>query len=214
MESSYFAGNTLSLSALYSRLVLIADRPKVAEIALARFEELLNYPHVTEKDFQLFFQLHPEFLLRDEYDSFWAEPILRSPTTGNMIRPDFILQPHGKHDTPWNWAVLDLKRPDVPLIANNRFHADFSKHVYRVLTQLKDYGDFFSDPRNHEMLCQRFGGIIPQPKLTAVIGRLPARDRDRYAILQGRLQGVSITKYDEIIEFRKSKVAWIRALGL
>lgn len=60
----------------YSRLVLITDRHKAAHPALSQFESMLNDPYITERDFQRFFELHPEFLLRDEYDSYWAEPVI------------------------------------------------------------------------------------------------------------------------------------------
>lgn len=195
----------------YSRLVLIADRHKAARLALSQFESMLNDPHTTERDFQRFFELHPEFLLRDEYDSYWAEPVLKSPVDKRTIRPDFVLQPYARKAANWNWAVVDLKKPQVPLLSYKNFHMDLSRQVYRVATQLKDYADFFSDPRNHEVIKLRFGGMLPNPKLVAVIGRLPPEHKDQYAVLRSRLTGVSITTYDEILEFRRAKLERIEA---
>lgn len=212
IETKHLAGGADDTGASYSRLVLAADRWQVAEVAVNQFEALLNDPKTTEKDFQHFLELHPEFLLRDEYDSYWAEPVIKSLATMKQIRPDFVLQPHGIRLGSWNWAVVDLKRPSVPLLTHKRFHLDLSQHVYRVATQLRDYSQFFADPRNHDVIKGRFGGIVPNPKLVAVIGRLSNEHRDEYAVLRSRITGVSIATYDEILEFRRAKVEWIKSL--
>lgn len=175
------------------------------ELVVAEFEALLNNQSTTERDLQRFFVLHPEFLLRDEYDNYWSEPVLTSPQ-GQTIRPDFVLQPRGLQAV-WNWALVDLKGPRVPVLNDGRFHKDLSRHVYRVATQLRDHGDFFEDSRNANILKRRFGGAIPHPQLVAVIGRVPTTtSHDRYAKLRSRVTGVTITTYDEILELRRAKV--------
>lgn len=214
IENKYFAGRPDALGKSYSRLVLISDRWQRAGIALREFESLLNYPDTTEREFQRFFELHPEFLLGDHYASYWAEPVLESPETKRKIRPDFILQPRTLQNSSWNWALLDLKGPQLALITHTRFHTDLSHHVYRVATQLRDYSDFFADPRNYEVIRGRFGGIVPRPKLVAIIGRLPIEHRDHYAVLRSRVTGVTITTYDEVLEFRRAKVEWAKSMGI
>jgi hypothetical protein len=167
---------------------------------------------VTERDLQAFLQQHPEFILRGEFDSYWAQPQLRDADSTKVIRPDFVLQPLGLRSTGWNWQLVDLKSPRVPLLANSQFHRDLSRHVSRVVTQLKDYGEFFSNPRNGDIIRQRFGGVIPQPKLVALIGRLPNNDaRERYTTLRTRLTDVCLTTYDEILEFRRARVHQIES---
>lgn len=212
IETKYLDGSPDAVGQAYSRLVLVADRWRLAQVAIEQFDNLLNNPKATERDFQEFFKLHPEFLLRGEYDSFWAEPVLKSGHTNLTIRPDFVLQPHAVRSRGWNWAIVDLKRHNVPLLTHRRFHIDLSHHVYRVATQLKDYEQFFADPRNHEIIRRRFGGVTPRPKLVAVIGRLPLTNNDEYAVLRSRITGVTVTTYDEILEFRRANVERVKLL--
>lgn len=212
LETKHLSGSTTSVGQSYSRLFLVSDRWRLAQIAINQFENLLNDSKTTEKDLQKFLELHPEFLLRDEYDSFWAEPLLKSDATNRIIRPDFVLQPRAIRSNSWNWAIVDLKRHDVPLLSHKRFHMDLSHHVHRVTAQLRDYEMFFNDPRNQDVLKRRFGGIAPKPKLTAIIGRLPLDNKDDYAVLRSRIAGITITTYDEMLEFRRSNVERTKTL--
>ncbi len=212
LETKHLAGSPNSVGKSYSRLFLVADRWRLAQIAIDQFENLLNDSKTTESDLQKFLELHPEFLLRDEYDSFWAEPVLKSDATNRKIRPDFVLQPRAIRSNSWNWAIADLKRHDVPLLSHKRFHMDLSHHVHRVTTQLRDYEVFFADPRNQDVLKRRFGGVAPKPKLVAIIGRLPLSNKDEYAVLRSRIAGITITTYDEMLEFRRSNVERIKTL--
>jgi len=205
-RSQYYAGNAaVGPNSAYSRLVLVTGAPSIARLAIEEFEHLLNARGTSESEIQHFFQRHPEFLLGEEYDSYWAEPRLVSPVTGSSLRPDFVLQPLALRSNAWRWNVVDLKRHDVNLLTSRRFHVDLSMHVYRAATQLRDYAEFFDDPRNAKMLESRFGGVVPKPKLTMVIGRLPERDRAAFASLQSRVSGVHIRTYDEILEFRRAR---------
>jgi hypothetical protein len=211
IETDRFIGTSATFSASYTSLCLLNDRGTIARYFLDQFERLLNSPHVGEKDMQVFFERHPEFILGGHFDSYWSQPYL--PTADSRIlRPDFVLQPVGLRSTAWNWQVLDLKSPRVPLMENSKFHQALSRHVTKVATQLKDYGMYFADPRHRDTIRQRFGGIIPQPKLVALIGRLPNDDaRERYTTLRTTLTDVALTTYDEILEFRRARVQQIEA---
>lgn len=214
IDTKYISGRASEVTKSYSKLVFVSESSKIGEILIEQFEKVLNYPKTTEKDIQEFLNLHPGFILQDKYDSYWSQPVLRSIQSSREIRPDYVLQPRGLRENPWNWAVVDLKKSTVPLFTNKRFHPDLSHHVYRVATQLKDYSDFFSDPRNENAIRQKFGGIKPSPKLVAIIGRLPIEHIDRYSKLKDRIAGVYIRTYDEIIEFHKAKVSWKKSLGI
>ena len=130
-----------------------------------------------------------------------------------MIRPDFVLQPSGERRNTWNWTVVDLKRPDVTLFASPRFHMRLSAQVNGLITQLRDYADFFADPRNFDEPRKRFGGVVPKPNLVGIIGRLPTDHRDEYAVLRSRSEGVSITTFDEVLELRRYQVDLMRSIG-
>lgn len=212
-ESQYYASAEFRVANGYSRLVLVTGAPSIAQLALEEFERLVNSSGSCEHDFQDFFERHPDFLLGDEYDSYWAEPRLVSPATGERFRPDFVLQPAALRSNPWRWNVIDLKRHNVDLLIGKKFHVDLSRDVYRAATQLKDYAEFFSDPRNADMLRERFGGVVPNPKLTMVIGRLPEADRLTFNRLQGRVSGVHIRTYDEILKFRRARLERLQSTG-
>ena len=212
-ESKYYAGSEFGVTDGYSRLVLVTGGPSIAHFALDEFEQILNASGTTERDLQGFFERHPEFLLGDEYDSYWAEPQLLSPATGQRYRPDFLLQPLALRSSPWRWNVIDLKRHDVDLLIGRKFHVDLSRHVYRAAAQLRDYAEFFDDPRNADMLRMHFGGVVPTPRLTMVIGRLPEADRSIFNRVRGRVSGVHIRTYDEILEFRRAKLDRLQHLG-
>lgn len=213
-ETKYFVTHLDPLGIAYSRLILIAERSPIAGVAVDLFEEMLNIPTTSERDLQNFFEQHPEFLLGDAYDSYWAQPSLASLDKKRVIRPDFVLKPVGSSQKTWDWTIIDLKAPNVALFASRRFHMSLSYHVHRLVTQLKDYADFFADSRNQEAIRQRFGGVVPKPNLVGVIGRLPGDHVDEYAVLRSRANGVTITTYDEILELRRARVEKMRVLGL
>lgn len=213
-DSKLIAGNIADATSVYTNIILVSHKHTLAQAAVDEFEELINCRDVKEGDLQRFFEEHPEFLLGDEYDSYWAQPSLKPRTTGPLLRPDFIFKPATLTTLPWRWAVVDIKRPNVPLVTGSRLHPKLSTHVHGVIAQLRDYQSFFEDPRNHEKLRQRFGGLIPQPKLVAIIGRLPTENTERYGNLLSREDNIYIRTYDEILDFRKTKVEMLKALGL
>jgi Domain of unknown function (DUF4263) len=209
VDTDRFVGNPATLAANYTALCLVNEHGAIARIYLDQFERLLNSPSVTEDHMQAFLEKHPEFILGPHFDSYWPRPHL--PREGSeSYNPDFVLQPIGVRDTPWNWKLVDLKSPRAPLMPGSSFHRTFSHHVTKVIEQLRDYGEYFADPRNKDTLKRRFGGIVPRPKLFGLIGRLPRGDaRERYTTLVTRLTDVSITTYDEILEMRRSRVEQI-----
>ena len=210
-ETKYFSAisphETDGPAKAYWRLVVIEDRQWSAEQAVAEFEVLLNSDKTRERDFQRFFQLHPEFLYQNCFIDHWAEPQLKDANSGEIIKPDFILKSMMLPDRPWSWQVIDLKRHNVPLLSSRRFHAGLSHYVHRVVAQLRDYSEYFDNPANRHEVERRFGSFLAKPKLVAIIGRIPKDGQlEQFARLRSRLLDVSITTYDEILEFRRCQV--------
>lgn len=210
-ETKYFSAirphETDGLAQAYWRLVVIEDRHWSAEQAIAEFEALLNSDRTKERDFQHFFKLHPEFLYQNCFIDHWAEPQLKDANSGEVIKPDFILKSMMLPDRPWSWQVVDLKRHNVPLLSSRRFHATLSHHVHRVVAQLRDYSEYFDNPGNRREIERKFGSFLAKPKLVAIIGRIPKDGAlEQFAKLRSRLVDVSITTYDEILEFRRCQV--------
>ncbi len=166
----------------------------------------MRLPSTKEKDFHKFFRLHPEFLYKESSINHWSEPTLVTPE-GKKLKPDFILKSISLPNRPWSWQVVDLKRANAPLFSNKNFHVSLSYHIHRVVQQLRDYLDFFRDPRNKNIIQQQFGYSTIDPRLVAVIGRLP---NDRYIgdydRLKNRILDVSIMTYDEVLEDRRCMV--------
>jgi CheY-like chemotaxis protein len=68
IETDRFIGTSATFSASYTSLCLLNDRGTIARYFLDQFERLLNSPHVGEKDMQVFFERHPEFILGGHFD--------------------------------------------------------------------------------------------------------------------------------------------------
>jgi hypothetical protein len=54
------------------------------------------------------------------------------------------------------------------------------------IAQVRNYGRFFADPRNHDSLKEQFTGIVPQPKLG--IGNRSGPHKRRYSFPIARVQ--------------------------
>jgi len=211
IESKYFKGSTASWSRTYQRIVLITNRSSIMRTAIDAFEELLNISDTTERDLHEFIERHPFLLLGEEYDSYWSEPRLVN-SFGQHLRPDFVLQPLARRTKPWNWAVVDLKRHKAAILASKRLHPDVSGKVYHLVTQLRDYGEYFADPRNSDSLKRIFAGIVPRPKLVGVIGRR-VHMVDVFGKLLARVPDVTLLTYDDIIEVRRARAEHLQAVG-
>jgi len=194
---------------LCRRLVLSEERARMGTVAVDELEDLLNDRKTTETVLHDFFERHPEFLVDQGYSWYWSELPLRNDATRTEIRPDFVLRPLVAR-IPWDWHVLDLKSPHVKLTSHDRFHRDWSNHVHRVVRQLRNYRNFFRDQRNRELLSSRFGGVVPRPRLTAVIGKNYA-EIESVADLVDDLADVRIRTYDEILTFRREQIRRLRA---
>lgn len=203
--SKYFGKLNDTTGEAYARLTLVSQRLWRAGAAIEEFEYLINKPGIGEVELHKFFLRHPEFLYRSEYDSYWSETHLTSPQDGARIRPDLILQPSGTGRLPWHWNILELKRADAPVLPSRRFHAKFSAEVVQGIEQLRDYQEFFRNPANASLLRKRFGGIVPDPNLTLLIGRRPS-DMDRFGVLLRRQLSVRIVTYDDVLEWRRADV--------
>ena len=218
-ESKYIDASTTDgprrAAEAYRRLVLVADRHVVAERAILEFESLLNREGCTEADFQRFFRLHPEFLYQGLHIEHWAEPYLQDQSTGRIYKPDFILKSMFLPTRPWSWQIVDLKRPDVPVITNAHFYATLSQQVHKVVAQLRSYSEYFDNPANAEAIASRFGGVVRKPNLVAVIGHLPKEGLlEEYAKLRSQILDVALMTYSEILEFRRANLEWRSTLGI
>ncbi len=139
------------------------------------FEALINRPGVTEGDLQNFFEENPHFLVCARP----AEPLPHVPLTstdGKLLVPDFVLKPIVAVQRDSNWEVLDLKKPQVRLLAGKAQRVRLSHEVMQAIAQLRDYGDYFRNPNNSATVEMALGHRLRHPKLAVLIGRMPKRE--------------------------------------
>jgi hypothetical protein len=209
LDCKLLEGTVGEAGQLCRRLILSHERAQIGSAAIDELEDLLNDKKSSETTLHAFFERHPEFLADGTYSWYWSELTLRNSATKAHIRPDFILRPLVAR-VPWDWHVLDLKSPHVKVTAYQDFHRDWSSHVHHVVRQLRNYRNFFRDQRNRELLASRFGGVIPRPRLTAIIGK-DYGEIESVTDLVDDLADVRIRTYDEVLTFRREHVQRLRS---
>jgi hypothetical protein len=171
------------------------------QLEIELFESLINLQAASEADFQRFFEEHPHFL------SLLSMPLshvqLRDGA-GKLVVPDFILKPVVAAQRDSRWEVLDLKRPQASLIVGRGSRRRLSHEVMKAVRQLRDYGDYFADPRNTATVEQALGHQLRRPKLGVLIGRMVETDVEALEVEQSRMPDVRIITYDEILEQQKN----------
>jgi CheY-like chemotaxis protein len=212
LETKYFEGMSNSASKALTRKILIQNTSSVAKISISIFEDLINQPKTKEKDFQEFFRLFPEFLLENNYDVLYSEKSIGN--SFKKYRTDIVAQPRGLHLESDKWALIELKKHTEQILTNTKYHANFSKVVYNAIRQLKNYQEYYSDPRNTEEIKKNFNGILPNPKMCLLIGRTPKGKENLFRKMRSQFPEICITTYDEVLNFRKIYVQYMETLGL
>jgi hypothetical protein len=180
------------------------DRDLVgAQLEVELLEALLNDPGAVEDDFQIFFEQNPHFLTQIAT----VLPHVRLiDDSGKLLVPDFILKPIVAAQRDSRWELLDLKMPGVPLLAGKGSRRRLSQEVQKAIRQLRDYGDYFADPRNSHVVERTLGQALRRPRLGVLIGRLPDADVEALEREQSRLPDVKIVTYDEILEQQRTLI--------
>ena len=161
---------------------------------LDKFDELLNDSAATEHHFQEFFERNPQFLLGLDYDRAIPHPVLYRDADGPLI-PDFFLQPLDRKLCD----ILDLKLPNEKLVVGSKNRFRLSSSIYEVVAQLREYSDYFDDPKLRADVQAKYGITAFKPALSVVIGRTPRHvsDQKYRQILEGT-SGVKILTYDDL----------------
>ncbi|HVE89387.1 MAG TPA: Shedu anti-phage system protein SduA domain-containing protein [Burkholderiaceae bacterium] len=171
------------------------------QLEVELLEALLNREDASENEYQRFFEEHPHFL------SILSTPMAHvqlREATGRLLIPDFVLKPIAAAQRDSRWEVLELKRPQVALVVGRGARRRLSHDVQCAIRQLRDYGDYFADPRNGEAIEQALGHRLRRPKLGVLIGRLVTADVNALEDEQSRLPDIRIITYDEILEQQRS----------
>ena len=168
---------------------------------IEEFESLLNDPAITEPKIQAFLEDHPAIL--DPWMTAHALPHVRlEKGDGSVLIPDFIQRPSVAPYRDTTWRVLDLKRPQAKLLSGPSRRRQFSSEVSKAIRQLRDYGEYFSNPEHQAHVFRTLGHKLRYPRLAVLIGRGQRISNDLEALNeeQQRHADVQIVSYDEILE--------------
>ena len=198
LESRYYFGPADRRS---SDLVIVHRDNFGIQIEVEELEALINRADVSERELQDFFEAHPYFLSAMHT----ALPQVRlAKHDGSLLIPDFILKPIVAQQRDSRWEVLDLKLPQVKLIAGKGSRAKLSSKVMDAIRQLRDYKEHFEDPSHTREIDTLLGHPLKRPKLGVLIGRLANTDPEALEREQEYQADVRVVTYDEILEQQQS----------
>ncbi|MFC1633436.1 Shedu anti-phage system protein SduA domain-containing protein, partial [Planctomycetota bacterium] len=161
---------------------------------IEELEELINNPNVKERELQKFFEHYPHFFRKWDYREVFAQVHLCRPE-GNLV-PDFILT-----NRELQYAtIVELKLPRARLIRHQDNRVRFGDAVMEARAQLLTYKEWFRQKKNREMLKQKVGMEIYEPRLSIVIGRASEFQCEyNRQLLGGRNPDVEVVTYDDIL---------------
>ena len=171
------------------------------QVELEELESLINRPNVSERELQKFFEAHPYFLSTNHTP---LPQVRLAKDDGTLLIPDFILKPIVAQQRDSRWEVLDLKLPQVKLLAGKGSRAKLSGKVMDAIRQLRDYKEYFEHPDHAREVDVLLGHALKRPKLGVLIGRLANTDIEVLEREQQYFTDVKIVTYDEILEQQQS----------
>jgi hypothetical protein len=179
--------------------------------AIEEFEALVNFNRATESDFQRFFERSPDFILMDEHKKAHPHVILQSDSElGRRLIPDFVLEPADRTGLA---DLLDIKLPSAQVLVLKRSRPRYSAAVMEACAQLREYSDFFEDPRNLESVQAKYGLRAYRPRLFIVIGRKPGVDPLVARRVSDDLpRRITIRTYDDLLERMRWRMARLKGL--
>lgn len=171
--------------------------------AVEEFEEMVNDPGSSEQDFHDFFEVHPDFILNDEYKQAHSKIVLEREEGGALI-PDFVLQPFSMNAL---CDLLELKTPsaNVYVLKKNRFR--FSAAVMEAVAQLREYSAYFDEKIYRDRLEERYSLKAYKPRMYIILGRTGKVSPFEARRVELDVPNITFKTYDDILERMKSKVS-------
>ncbi|MFJ8430409.1 Shedu anti-phage system protein SduA domain-containing protein [Kitasatospora sp. NPDC094019] len=164
-------------------------------------EDLINDPKTDELALQRFFEANPEFLIGDAYER--AIPQLFLPLEGQQsLKPDFGLRPHNPNALG---DLLDLKLPQVKLMAGIPARRRLTAKVTEAVAQMRTYQRYFDDPKRRESIRERYNTRFYHPSLFVLIGRRTDLDPIELRDAESDFPRLHLITYDDVLERVRSK---------
>ncbi|WP_116068947.1 Shedu anti-phage system protein SduA domain-containing protein [Asanoa ferruginea] len=170
-------------------------------------EDLMNNESAAERDFQAFFEAHPDLLLGTDYERFVSQPVLTRQDEANLV-PDFILFPYDGSKAP---KILDLKLPRPKIFVSKQNRTRYSSAIHEVRAQLLQYQRYFGEASRAIEAKKRFGTEIFMPEIAVIVGRNDSHT-SRLDVLRARqdLPDLDVRTYDDVVAAARR----LHALGL
>ena len=175
---------------------LSTTTPFVPQNTINEFEELINWPQVSERDIHRFLVQRPYFLLGDDYFALHSELVLDRADKGPLV-PDFFAELVNRNYVD----IIDLKKPNEQLIVGSKNRRGFSAAVNYAVYQLREYRDYFDNSRRRKEFSRRYGLEAWMPKIAVIIGRNPTGYGYEELIRARRsVIDANIITYDDVLD--------------
>jgi hypothetical protein len=169
-----------------------------------QLEFIINSKKTKEVDLQRFFEENPHFIASHRQGTPMPHPKFPLNARESLI-PDFLMRPNSALQRDSNWEVLDLKKPNVKLLTGKSNRPAWGHEVSKAIAQLKEYGDYFRNPVNADVIKRILSHHLRFPKLAVLIGRMPKGSGvEQLELAQSREPLVKIITYDEILDFQRN----------
>ena len=120
------------------------------------------------------------------------------------MRPDFLVEPLGCPDL---CDIVDLKQPQQRVFIDKKNRPRLSAAVMDAVAQLREYGAYFRDKRNHEWALSEYGFSAYRPTLMVIIGREEDGIRlGKQKEIQRDLAEVQVRTYDDVARRIKTMI--------
>jgi hypothetical protein len=167
--------------------------------------DLLARSSTSEREIQRFLEMHPEFLLGDEYSEAVPQVVLKRDDAGPLI-PDFILKPVVGELCD----IAELKTAASRPIRFQKIRDRFSAAVYEAVAQLREYRDYVENEARRYELHDRTNLLVSRPRMFVVIGRRTEIRPEAFRRLEGDLpSALTLRTYDDLLERMSARISRI-----
>lgn len=186
---------------LHNILYIAPSETLALQTAIDELESLINDLKAQERDFQVFFERNPDFILNEDYKRAHSHIVL-TKDDGDELIPDFVLEPTDQSALS---DLLELKLPSAQVFVLKKNRMRYSSAVLEACAQLREYGLFFDEMRNRELIKEKYGLLAFKPKMFVIIGRRGTVNPIDVRKIEGDVPSLHLRTYDDIVNRMKAR---------